>query len=331
MRDFDADLMAILKTETEYEKKLKTDPAYNKKFKEELAENSGNAGIFAELKNPVTIARKARYVDGVAHRSYLVDFQYVVSGEMRVKVLGKEITLRKGDIFIPNQYTVFSHQALGEDDIVLSFIIKSDFFEDMCTRLYTSNLLREFMLDSLRPEASWNHYLLFNNVDDLVIFNLIESMAFAAFPYMNDETLRAGVDPTPEITYQMMTIVFSILSNEMDKLSENSNISYTEVIRRTTSSYLDRQYKTATLGELAEMLNQSEASMSRLIKKIYGVTFKDLLLQKRFDQAVRLLECTDLPVAEVALAVGYENTSFFYRRFKEIYKVSPKEYRTRDK
>ncbi|MEG2652254.1 MAG: AraC family transcriptional regulator, partial [Ruthenibacterium sp.] len=58
-----------------------------------------------------------------------------------------------------------------------------------------------------------------------------------------------------------------------------------------------------------------------------GNTFNVLLQQKRLDKATRLLRDTKLSVQEIISAVGYENTSYFYRIFRAQFGVSPKEYR----
>ena len=64
--------------------------------------------------------------------------------------------------------------------------------------------------------------------------------------------------------------------------------------------------------ELSMLVHMSESSLRRQIKELFGYNFKDLLLQQRFERAKRLLEQTDLPIADIAQTVGYENTSFFY-------------------
>ena len=78
------------------------------------------------------------------------------------------------------------------------------------------------------------------------------------------------------------------------------------------------------------LVHMSESSLSRQIKELFGYNFKDLLLQQRFERAKRLLEQTDLPIADIAQTVGYENTSFFYRRFRELYGISPKSFRAKN-
>ncbi|MBQ6148386.1 MAG: helix-turn-helix domain-containing protein, partial [Oscillospiraceae bacterium] len=42
-----------------------------------------------------------------------------------------------------------------------------------------------------------------------------------------------------------------------------------------------------------------------------------------------LLSNTALPIADIALSVGYENTSYFHRIFRETYGMSPRDMRIR--
>ena len=58
-----------------------------------------------------------------------------------------------------------------------------------------------------------------------------------------------------------------------------------------------------------------------------GRTFKDLLLEKRLSKAAQLLRETRLTTQDIILAVGYENTSYFYRVFRDRFGVTPRDYR----
>ena len=90
---------------------------------------------------------------------------------------------------------------------------------------------------------------------------------------------------------------------------------------------MDAHIKTASLAELAEHLNYSRAYTSRLIGKLYGESFSELLQRKRCALAAHLLRETELPVGEIIRAAGYENGNFFRRRFRQIYGKNPLEYR----
>ena len=63
------------------------------------------------------------------------------------------------------------------------------------------------------------------------------------------------------------------------------------------------------------------------MKQKTGYTFQKLLQRKRFQKAVYLLVETELTVEDIALEVGYENQSYFYRQFQKRYGMTPKKYR----
>ena len=78
---------------------------------------------------------------------------------------------------------------------------------------------------------------------------------------------------------------------------------------------------------VADMLGFDVYWLSRMIKKLTGRNYKDLLQIKRLNQAAYLLLNTRASVADISVAVGYDNTSYFHRIFRSYYGLSPKEYR----
>jgi len=66
---------------------------------------------------------------------------------------------------------------------------------------------------------------------------------------------------------------------------------------------------------------------SAFFKKETGKNFKDYLTDVRMKEAVKLLQRTDLKTYEVAEKVGYNNVRQFSDKFKELYQVSPAEYK----
>lgn len=82
-----------------------------------------------------------------------------------------------------------------------------------------------------------------------------------------------------------------------------------------------------SLSELAQMLHYDLSWLSREIKRKTGKTFTRLVQEKRLAQAAFLLKNTAWNVAEISVAVGYENVSYFHRIFFDAYGKSPKHYR----
>jgi len=81
------------------------------------------------------------------------------------------------------------------------------------------------------------------------------------------------------------------------------------------------------LRELAELLHMSEQSFSRFFSKMMGRPFFTFLNEYRINVAGRMLLETDLPVAQVAYACGYESLPFFHRQFGKFKEKSPLAYR----
>ena len=58
-----------------------------------------------------------------------------------------------------------------------------------------------------------------------------------------------------------------------------------------------------------------------------SVSPQQFLIQYRMTKAAQLLKGSRIPVAEVSIAVGYENQLHFSRAFKSVFDISPSEYR----
>ena len=96
-------------------------------------------------------------------------------------------------------------------------------------------------------------------------------------------------------------------------------------------AYVDNRYAHGTLSEAAAALGEPEYALSRVLKKHTGRNFRELLQQRKLQQAVYLLTNTPLPIESSLERIGYENSSSFFRRFRLRYACSPKEYRERNR
>ena len=124
-----------------------------------------------------------------------------------------------------------------------------------------------------------------------------------------------------------MGLLLLQIMNHTDKIA-NENSDFDSEIALATLSYINENYKTGSLGDLAEKLSRDMHRLSKDIKNQTGKNFTTLLQEKRMQQATYLLKSTQIPIADIVESLGYENSAFFYRRFKEIFGMSPKKYRT---
>ena len=82
-----------------------------------------------------------------------------------------------------------------------------------------------------------------------------------------------------------------------------------------------------TAATVTKVLCLSRTQLDRRMKLVVGKTIAAYLLEKRMTYARELLLTTDMPIAEVAMACGYEDTSYFSRVFRGCFNNTPSEVR----
>ena len=122
-------------------------------------------------------------------------------------------------------------------------------------------------------------------------------------------------------------------SRSMRTLSEagfNSDFQLNYNSRRIEKAfdYMNKNYdKPITLNDIAKLVNMTDVSFSRFIKKRTGITFIDSLNEIRLGHASRILIDTTNSIAEVSYSCGFNNISNFNRLFKKKKGCTPKEFR----
>lgn len=106
---------------------------------------------------------------------------------------------------------------------------------------------------------------------------------------------------------------------------------YDKLVERT-KSYVDRRIESeqdapgVTLQDTARSVGVSAGHLSRVFRKVTGVTFERYLMTKRVERAQRLLLDPTSRVSEVAEKCEFCNPAYFARVFRKIAGCSPTEY-----
>lgn len=83
-----------------------------------------------------------------------------------------------------------------------------------------------------------------------------------------------------------------------------------------------------SLGDISAHFSFSNDYISAMVKTVTGMAFKEYLTDLRMRRACTLLvERRDMTITEISEAVGYRKPSNFIRKFKELYGVTPTQYR----
>ncbi|WP_321344410.1 helix-turn-helix domain-containing protein [uncultured Draconibacterium sp.] len=81
------------------------------------------------------------------------------------------------------------------------------------------------------------------------------------------------------------------------------------------------------VSELADLMNMSRSSLLRKIKTHTKLSASQFIRQVRITKGLEMLKQTSLTVAEISYEVGFGNTSYFIKCFREQYGFSPGEVR----
>lgn len=84
-----------------------------------------------------------------------------------------------------------------------------------------------------------------------------------------------------------------------------------------------------TVPELAKRVGLNRTKLMQGFKHLFGETVFDYSQRVRLNHARRLLTDTELPISDIAAAVGYEHQSSFTVAFKACFGHSPREARQR--
>jgi AraC-like DNA-binding protein len=95
-------------------------------------------------------------------------------------------------------------------------------------------------------------------------------------------------------------------------------------VRQYVDAHLDSRLD---VQALARMVGMSASHFSRSFHKTVGVPPHMYVLQCRVIRAQELLATTQLPLAEIAVTIGFSDQSHFSRRFNELIGVPPRRFR----
>ena len=84
-----------------------------------------------------------------------------------------------------------------------------------------------------------------------------------------------------------------------------------------------------TLDSVAKYVYLNTSYFSTLFKKEIGTGFADYLNRVRIEQSKQLLKNRNNSILDVALAVGFEDQSYYSKVFKKFTGITPKMYKSK--
>ena len=113
--------------------------------------------------------------------------------------------------------------------------------------------------------------------------------------------------------------------NKLPQIQNDENVKDDRLI--TMLNYIQANYQTVTLEDMANVFHLSTPYISKYIKDKSGKTFGEHVTQVRLKRAKTLLKNGNMTVENISYAIGYPNAEHFIRVFKKAFNMTPIQYR----
>lgn len=265
----------------------------------------------------VYIKKESRFTFIPEHIHTVIEFLYVYAGECTQIINEKRVHLRQGDICMLDTNVPHSVEYLNDDDIIITIDMRKEYLtQGFLSRLGDNGIINQFLINALSLNAKHDQYLLFKKQDENQIHTIIQNILCEYYEptFCSDKVIDA----------YMILLFCEILRKYKNQHIQNKQDKNMLI---EIMNYIEMNCFTATLQSTADVFGFHPNYLSSYIKKNTGKSFKELIILQRMCQACFYLSNSEIPIYEIANKVGYDNLGFFYKKFKEIYKITPQEYR----
>ncbi|MGL4335888.1 MAG: helix-turn-helix domain-containing protein [Turicibacter sp.] len=249
-----------------------------------------------------------------------VEMVYVKQGPFILTINGQDFIANTGDCFIINSHDIHHARSYNEHDslhyaIVFNLNLLKSFQFDSCQHKYIDPLMNgqiQFpsFIDTKTPEG-------------IVIKNNLETIRCLSIekPFGWELALK---------TYLFQILVTLLLANRMEiSTSDQSRVKNPQLILvKTALEFLHAHYQEhIIISDIAKSISISTEYFCRIFKLFTGKTPVEYLNDFRINQAAHLLISTNLSILDIAIECGFENTSYFIKKFKLQKGTTPKQFK----
>ncbi|MGN0341761.1 MAG: 2-isopropylmalate synthase [Roseburia sp.] len=149
-----------------------------------------------------------------------------------------------------------------------------------------------------------------------------KAMTYVGITYQEKMYWGVGIDDDI-ITSSINALVVAV--NQLPMIGTEENVPDERLT--AMQNYIQANYQTVTLEDMAKQFHLSEPYISKYIKEKSGKTFVELVQNVKMKKARTLLKNGNMTVENIAYAVGYQNVEHFNRLFKKKYGMTPVQYR----
>lgn len=224
---------------------------------------------------------------------------------------GLQITcLDKNNNFIAK--SSFSTYSLLKEDLNFTFQFKNRI------KNYVDTKMIEFIKINDTKEIA----MLYINLNDEI------NNYFIIGPFIENNFSLSDYPYRPKYSIQYLCdLLLSIIKDSKSFTPKLPTKIFSLNIKKTIE-YIHKNYEQPiTIDSMSTMLNVHKCYFCNSFKQETGMTFTNFLSRFRIEKSKELLKNSSFSILDIAIAVGFNNQSYYTMMFKKILNITPLEYR----
>ena len=317
----DAQLRKLTEEEIEHREGKKVDYSGYRK----IEDRGGDSFLMTKGKSIIhpyiSMVCHTRFAPVKCHAHEWVEISYMYSGYCTQVINGNQhVEVNKGQVVLLDSDCVHSIGNTGEDDILINFLIDKEYFNDrFFSHFSEENILSKFLMNTIAEKRIHDNFILFHSESSSRIQLFMQELMI--------EFLGPPAESSVDVIDNLINLIFLELVKVYHSDMVISQFQLGKGNCMSIMKYIESNYRNCTLYSVAEMFNMNPNYLSGMLKKNTGYSFKELIQHYRFSYVTTMLLNTKEPAEKIIIQAGYENTTYFYKKFKEQYGCTPNEYR----
>ena len=240
----------------------------------------------------------------------------VLRGTVMVTIADHRYAGQEGDVFFVSSGQLHEIRG-GVDNLFRAFVFPLDFLQFRRTDIAQSELLAPLEEGGLRLPAYVSHETALGQELFRELKKMIRVCADQPFGYQL--LVKSAL---------LYLIGQLAAAGKLEQRAQRSGEEYKVQLLRRIVEYLSGHCtERLRLADVSAQFGLSPQYFCSFFKENLGRTLVQHVNFLRIERASRLLRESDLPILEISLSVGFDNVSYFIKRFREVYGCTPTDYR----
>lgn len=276
-----------------------------------------NSYIYEAIEHGTKFPAKI-FITSIGQSTYHWHYDYelilVLKGSVSLKLWPDSCLIREGNIVLINSKVVHGLNETNENNICLIIQMKQELFENWKDKNQNYQFYLNSSTDLVKPKVPYE-----------VFSKIAAEIGLRCY----EDTLT-GYYRIQALLYTLVADIFEYTHYDIRQYTDkNATVLEADILLRIIE-YVEKNYSEDNLAEaLCHYIGMSDKTLYRFLKAHTNLTLKELITSIKLEKTLYMLTKTEKPISIIAQECGFGTDKTFYRIFKNVFGITPNEYRCR--